>query len=93
MAAAATSTAIPILNDTLGRCGRVRPRRGTWPLPKGRAQLPHTSRPASPRSAFTDQLPQWGQAMTTGQGRRPTRLRKPALNKIGHRAGDAGLHG
>lgn len=33
------------------------------PLPRGRPQPPQTNLPARLRSDFTDQLPQWGQAM------------------------------
>jgi len=40
-------------------------RRGAAPIPRGLPQRPQTRRPERPRSAFTVQLPQSGQAMPT----------------------------
>jgi hypothetical protein len=40
-------------------------RRRAAPIPKGLAQRPQTRRPERPRSAFTVQLPQSGQAIPT----------------------------
>jgi hypothetical protein len=40
-------------------------RRRAAPIPKGLPQRPQTRRPERPLSAFTVQLPQSGQAMST----------------------------